>query len=117
LAASLGFDVAVFMRSASEMRALAAHQPFTASALSGSEGKLQVILLGERPSAGARAAVSALASPDDQLQLGERELYWLPGGATRDPRLDLRAIDAQVGPTTMRTKGTLDELARKHFAT
>jgi uncharacterized protein (DUF1697 family) len=117
LAESLGFEVTVFLRSADEMRALAGHQPFTASAVGRSKGKLQVILLGARPSASARGAVSELATPDDQIELGDREVYWLPSGGTRDSRLDLKAIEAQVGPTTMRTKGTLDELARKHFAT
>jgi hypothetical protein len=29
----------------------------------------------------------------------------------------LKAIEAEVGATTMRTKGTIEELAAKHFAT
>jgi uncharacterized protein (DUF1697 family) len=117
LSNSLGFEVAVFLRSASQMRALAAHQPFTPSLLKRSKGKLQVMLLAASPPARARKKVLALASPNDRLDFGKRELFWLPSAGTRDSALDVKAIEAEVGATTMRTKGTIDELAAKHFAT
>src|SRR5437764_4809445 len=83
LAGLLGFDVGVVLRSAGEMRKLAAHEAFTPSAVERSTGKLQVMLLPAKPSASARKAVLALATPEDALEFGERELYWLPSGATR----------------------------------
>jgi uncharacterized protein (DUF1697 family) len=117
LSKSLGFEVAVFLRSAAQMRALAAHQPFTPPLLERSKGKLQVMLLAASPPARARRKVLALASPDDRLDFGKRELFWLPSAGTRDSALDVKAIEAEVGLTTMRTKGTIDALAAKHFAT
>ena len=49
------------------------------------------------------------------VNLGPRELYWLPSGGIRDSRLDFAAIEQRIGPTTTRTKGTIGELARKFF--
>jgi uncharacterized protein (DUF1697 family) len=108
--------VGVFLRSAKEIRALAAHQPFTRKLLQTSKGKLQVMILSAKPSARSRSEVMELATVEDLLELGDRELYWLPSGGTRDSTLDLKAIDSLLGATTMRTKGTIDQLAAKYFA-
>lgn len=116
LSKSLGFEVVVFLRSAREMRELAAHQPFAPSLQKRSKGKLQVMLLAARPPARARKRVLALASSKDRLDFGKRELYWLPSAGTRDSALDVKAIEAEIGAVTMRTKGTIDELAAKYFA-
>ena len=116
LESALGYEVAVFLRSAAEMRALADHQVFTPARVKAAKGKLQVMLLSARPSAKVRRQVLGLATDEDALELGDRELYWLPSGGTRDAGLDLNAIDALLGPTTMRTKGTVDQLAAKYFA-
>ena len=59
---------------------------------------------------------AALATGEDRLAFGDRELYWLPSGGMRDAALDLQAIERLVGPTTMRTKGTMERLAAKLFA-
>jgi uncharacterized protein (DUF1697 family) len=117
LSKSLGFEVTVFLRSAAEMRALAAHQPFTPSVVKRSKGKLQVILLAASPPARVRKNVLGLANPADRLDFGKRELFWLPSAGTRNSALDVKAIEAEVGVTTMRTKGTIDEFAAKYFAT
>jgi len=53
----LGYDVAVFLRSAKEVAAIAAREPFDAKAIkraAASRGKPQVVLLGRKPSAKAK---------------------------------------------------------------
>jgi uncharacterized protein (DUF1697 family) len=116
LAESLGYDVTVFLRTAAEIRAIAAHEPFPASLVAASKGKLQVALLPARPAADVRRQVLELATDDDRLAFDDRELYWLPSGGTRDSELNLRALEEQIGPWTMRTKGTIDLLCTKFFA-
>jgi uncharacterized protein (DUF1697 family) len=116
LASSLGYEVAIFLRSAEEMRALADYQPLTRTRLEASRGKLQVMLLSAKPAAKTRREVLSLATDGDELEFGDRELYWLPSGGTRDSGLELKAIDDLLGATTMRTKGTVDQLAAKYFA-
>ena len=115
LAEALGYDVVVFVRTAAEIEAIAAHQPFPAKSVEASNGKLQVWMLSAKPSAAVRKRVLALATDADRLGFGDRELYWLPSGGTRDSALDSKAIAKLLGSTTMRTKGTVEALAAKYF--
>jgi uncharacterized protein (DUF1697 family) len=115
LAKSLGYDVPVFLRTASELQAIAVQDPFPARLVRGSAGKLQVLLLAGKPSAQTRQKVLALASDDDRLAIDGRELYWLPSGGISDSDLDLKAIESMLGKTTTRTKGTVEQIAAKHF--
>jgi uncharacterized protein (DUF1697 family) len=116
LVESLGFEVTVFLRTAGEIRAIASHLPFDRHLVETSQGKLQVILLSGRPASEARQEVLALATDEDMLMFGDRELYWLPSGGIRDSALNSKSIERLLGSTTMRTKGTIDELAAKYFA-
>jgi uncharacterized protein (DUF1697 family) len=115
LADSLGFEVAVFLRTAAEIRAMTARRPFERQLVESSKGKLQVILLARKPAAGVQKQVLALGTAADRLAFGDRELYWLPSGGTRDSSLDLKGAEQLLGATTMRTQGTIDELAAKWF--
>lgn len=116
LGESLGYEVPVFLRSAGELRAIAAKEPFDSSAVAASKGKIQVALLLKSPETAARKGVLALATDDDRLAIDGRELYWLPGGGISESELDLNAIGATLGLATMRTKGTIDQIAAKHFS-
>jgi uncharacterized protein (DUF1697 family) len=115
LEAALGYHVAVFLRTASRLRAIAEHRPFPPARFRASDGKLQVSLLSRRPTPAAQREVLALATADDPLAFGERELYWLPRGGMLESELDLDAIERRLGPTTRRTQGTLELMAAKHF--
>ena len=116
LAEALGYDVTVFLRTAGELEAIAAREPFPAKLVDRSKGKLQVALLPKQPSASARERVLGMATGEDRLEFSDRELYWLPSGGTRDASLDLAAVEKPIGPWTMRTKGTLELLHSKSFA-
>jgi uncharacterized protein (DUF1697 family) len=116
LAALVGGEVPVFLRTEKQIRALAAQEPFPPELVESSNGKLQVVLLSSKPTAKVRKEVLALATDEDRLAIGDRELYWLPSGGTRDATLDFRAIEKLLGPSTMRTKGTIEQLAAKYFA-
>jgi uncharacterized protein (DUF1697 family) len=116
LAESLGYEVAIFLRTASQLRAIANRQPFAPTLVEASKGKLQVMMLSAKPATQAREQVLALANDEDGLVIDDRELYWLPSGGTRDSRLDLKAVEKLLGATTMRTKGTIELLTAKYFA-
>jgi uncharacterized protein (DUF1697 family) len=117
LAQALAYDVPVFARGERQMRELAALEPFEADALAASKGKPQVVLLGEEPSAAARRAALALAPDGDRFAFAGTELHWLPSAGLADTELDLgRLAQALGGPITVRTKGTIDLIAAKHFA-
>jgi uncharacterized protein (DUF1697 family) len=113
--AKVGFEVITFVRTERELVAMADHQPFRPALLK-SRGKLQVVLMAKTPSAATRDKVLALGSDDDRLAFEGRELYWLPRGGTRESALDKRKLDELLRPLTQRTKGTIEEIARKFFA-
>jgi len=116
LAESLGYEVAIFIRTASRVREIASHEPFPPAMVSASKGKLQVMLLPAKPDTRTWNEVLASSTEEDRLAFGDRELYWLPSGLMRDSVLDLGSIEKLLGPTTMRTKGTIELLAAKYFA-
>jgi uncharacterized protein (DUF1697 family) len=110
----LGYDVPVFLRSIEEVAAIAAQKPFDARQLKASAGKLQVSLLQKKPTAAARRKILALAGEEDLLAVAERELYWLPSGGILESDLDLKALEAIVGPDTRRTMGTIEQIAARY---
>ncbi|HSR94049.1 MAG TPA: DUF1697 domain-containing protein [Solirubrobacterales bacterium] len=115
LADALGYDVPVFLRSASELLAIAAQEPFERRHLDATKGKLQIGLLTKKPSSVAAKKALALSTDADRLAVEGRELYWLPDGGLSDSELDLKALAAILGPTTIRTKGTIDQIAARHL--
>ena len=116
LARELGWDVGVFLRTDEEVRSIAAHEPFDRELVEATEGRLQVALLPKKPAKDVHAEVLPLATVDDWLAFGDRELYWLPRAGTQGSALDLKAIEKLLGPWTMRTKGTVELMAAKFFA-
>jgi uncharacterized protein (DUF1697 family) len=112
LETALGYDVAVFLRTGAEVRAIAAHDPFPGA----KGGKLQVAFLQDKPSKKTRDGVLALASDADRLAFGARELYWLPRGGTQESQIDMKTLGKLLGTTTMRTQGTVEAMAAKYFA-
>ena len=115
LAESLGYEVGIFLRTAGEIRALAEHEPFPRPLVEASKGKLQVMLLSAKTPARTQKDVLAFATADDRLAFADRELLWLPSAGTQESELDQRSILKLLGSTTMRTKGTIDQLAAKYF--
>jgi uncharacterized protein (DUF1697 family) len=115
LAAALGYDVPAFVRSAEEVRTIAAYAPFTEELLSASAGKLQVALLRDAPDAKVHEQVLRLATDADRLAIMQRELVWLPSGRMSDSQLDLVAIYTLLGQATMRTMNTIARIAARYL--
>jgi uncharacterized protein (DUF1697 family) len=116
LGEALGYEVPVFLRNAGELRKVAAQEPFDPAAVKSSKGKLQVAFLQARPNAASRRKALALSTEADRLAVEGRELYWLPKGGLSESDLDLNAIGAALGLTTVRTMGTIEQIAAKYFA-
>jgi uncharacterized protein (DUF1697 family) len=109
LADDLGFTRAItFIRTAAEMRALAADDPIPRAP----GQKLHVMFCLKKPP----ASVLEYATETDPLVIGRRELYWGPQGRMTDSEIDLKAIEKLIGPLTMRTKDTVDQIAARWFS-
>jgi uncharacterized protein (DUF1697 family) len=110
LGASSGFDVPTYVRTAAELRALVAAEPFDV----GPGDTYQVAFLHRRPSAAVCRAVAALSTDTDQLVVVGRDLHWRIAGTVMDSTLDDAALGAALGgPVTTRTARVLRTLAAK----
>lgn len=111
----LGYECTVFLRTAAEVREIAAAEPFGGD----TAGKVHVALLGAPPPpAVADEALTQHASETERLafSVGARELFWQTPGGITDATLDLNALEKLVGPWTMRTKGTIERFTARHLA-
>ncbi len=115
LADRFGFAVPTYLRSAAQLKALVAADPF-ADASNRASRKLQIALLARRPPPRERHQVLEQATDEDLLSFGDRELLWLPTAATQRSDLDLRRIEELIGPWTMRTMNTIEEIVARHFS-
>ncbi len=113
LAEELGYPVPTFLRAAEDVLAVAGAQPYRERPGHDQRGKLQVIFLQKAPGASGTQAVVDLDSEDDWLLLQGKELFWLPRSGVSDSELDWKSLEKSVGPTTTRTKNTVERLAKK----
>ncbi|MEM9304618.1 MAG: DUF1697 domain-containing protein [Pseudomonadota bacterium] len=111
LGPELGYPVPTFVRTAEDVRTLAAIEPFGPAVEP--RGKLQVTLLAEAPGADAIAAAEALDGGEDRVRVIGREWFWWPSGGVSESDLDVRAIEAALGTGTTRTQATLQRIAKK----
>jgi uncharacterized protein (DUF1697 family) len=113
---SLGYEVAAMLRTRSQVRAIAAKEPFDPGLVEASDGKLQINLLARKPTAATQKKVLAMATEQDRLAIAGTELYWLPSGGLMDSELDQKALDALIGVSTRRTMGTIQQIGAKYFS-
>ena len=109
---SLGYEVPTFLRSADEVREIAGYAPF-ADVTEERTGKMQVAMVRGKVDESARASALELSNDADMLEMVGRELYWWPKGNFLDSELDLKVVEGILGPVTIRTKGTVERLAKK----
>ncbi len=109
---ALGYEVPVLLRSADEVEGIVGHEPFSGF-VNERSGKLQVMLLADEPDQEARDSVMGLSGDEDMLELAGRELYWWPMGNLMDSGLDLRVVEGILGLFTVRTKATVERLAKR----
>jgi uncharacterized protein (DUF1697 family) len=112
LTGALGYPVPTFLRSAAQVRSIAAHAAFDRK-IGTAGGKVQVALLTAAPETAAREAVLGLSTEADRLAVEGRELFWLPQGGISQSDLDLAAIERELGRMTIRTQRTMERLAAK----
>ncbi len=115
LADSLGYEVPVFLRSCARSRGDRRERALSGRRHRGCGGKAPGRDAPRRAGRGrAPQGALALAGEEDLLAIEGAELYWLPSGGISESDLDLKTLEAEVGPWTMRTMGTVGQIAAKH---
>ena len=105
-----GFTSDVVLRSADELEAVVAANPF-AKGNDIHPGKLLVWFVREAPSAATRKAVLAVPSDPEELRLGEREIYcYFPNGQAR-PGIKWASVEKALAvPGTGRNWNSVTQL-------
>lgn len=115
LQGSLGYPVATFIRTTSELAQIANYQPFPAAELDDAGNTLHISFLPSKPKSDARKNVLALRTPDDDFHMHERELYWLRRGRLSDSTISGGTLEKALGmPATMRNANTVRRMAAKY---
>lgn len=117
LAQSLGFPVPVYLRTAAEVAAVAAHQPFDDAEFQAPDAALYVVFLPAPPSGDAEEKLQALRTPDDEFHVRGRELYWLRRKKISESKITAAQFRKALGAAgTNRNSTTVRKLAAKYPA-
>ena len=110
---ALGYDVATFVRTSREVKAVAEHQPFSAAALR-KAFTVNVAFLREAPGSKAFKALDAAKTPSDTFHLHGRELYWLSTIGQGQSKMSNAVFEKTLGvQSTVRGVGTIRKIAEK----
>jgi len=113
LAAALGYEVKTFLRTESEVAAVAGYKPFTAARRKSARA-LCVGFLAQPLAPTAVKALMALRTADDDFHVNGREIYWIcrtgQGASKFSNMLFERMVKAR---TTFRGMNTMTRLAAK----
>lgn len=110
VAESLGFPAATFIRSARELHAIVARDPFS----SAPPAALYVGILGSVPSTAVASAVVALSTATDRFVVDGRALYWGCHSRFSDSPFSGATLERTLGmPVTMRSINTVARLSAR----
>lgn len=113
---SLGYEVATFLRTPTELAAVAAHLPFPAAELEAGNS-LYIAFLPAPPGDEARQKLLAFRSPIDDFHIHQREIYWLCRKKMSDSTFSGALLEKTIGlPATMRNVTTVRKMAAKYAA-
>jgi uncharacterized protein (DUF1697 family) len=114
---SLGYEVATFVRSASELAGISHHQPFDPSDPNAEGASLYIAFLQTPPSAGTEQKLMAFRSEVDDFRVNEREVYWLCRKKMSESVFSGALLEKTLGmPATVRNATTVKRLAAKYPA-
>jgi len=108
---ALGYDVPAFIRSAGEVAAIAAFEPFTGPGMAGAVA-LNIAFLAQPPDATSRTRVLAMATDIDTFRVHGREVYWMCRKKQSESLVSGKSIEKAIGgPCTVRGVKTVRRLA------
>ena len=117
LLASLGYDVATFVRSTAELRQIAGHQPYSEKDLSAKDASLYIAFLQAEPTAASVEQLLRFRTPTDDFAVHGREVYWLCRTRFSESSFSGAMLEKTLKlPTTIRNVTTVRKLAAKHCA-
>jgi uncharacterized protein (DUF1697 family) len=115
LQADLGYRVDTFVRTPTELAAIAAHRPFGGLDVDSSGWRLFVVFVGTPPAPQLIDRLMALSSGIDEFEVRGREVYWLVRGHYSDSKLSGALLERTLGmPATVRGAPTVRKIAANY---
>ncbi len=112
---ALGYEVATFIRSTTELADIAQHKPFADSELNDDGNSLYIGFMAAAPSDAAKEKLLAVATNTDAFQLKGREVFWLLRRRFSDSQFSGARLEKTLGlPATLRNSTTVRKLAAKY---
>jgi uncharacterized protein (DUF1697 family) len=109
---ALGYEVATFIRSTSELRAVSEYKPFPDAELKAGGNVLYIGFLADEPNVEAKRKVLSLTTDVDDFHLNGRELYWLCRKKLGESEVSgARLAKALGAQTTLRNSTTVKKIA------
>ena len=109
---TLGYEVATFVRTPSELAGIAAFQPFAPDDMNGEGHTVHVGFLREPLDETRSQAMLAFRTAMDEFRVDGREFYWLCRGKTTDSLVSWPRVSRSVkAETTMRNMTMIRKLA------
>ena len=114
LRASLGYEVATFLRTDLEVAAIANYQPFSEPKLAAAAA-LNVAFLNESPSEQSFQKLMSLITEIDDFHMHQREIYWLCKKKQSESTFSNVVLEKTLGrQSTLRGINTIRKLAEKY---
>jgi uncharacterized protein (DUF1697 family) len=113
---ALGYEVATFIRTAGELAAIAARQPFRPAELAATQA-FNVAFLAEPLSAAMQRKLLGLKNDIDNFAIVDREVFWLCRQKQSDSKFSNAVLEKTIGQSaTLRSMSTLQKLVAKYLA-
>ena len=111
---ALGYDVATFVRTDAELKAIAGYKPFPQSQLDAATA-FNVAFLKESLDDQLTKKVMTLRTDIDNFHVHERELYWLCQKKQSESTFSNAVLEKTLGrPSTIRGVNTIQKIAAKY---
>jgi len=112
---TLGYEVATFIRSTTELAAIADYKPFLDTQLKGEGNVLYIAFLADEPGDEAKQKVMSLTTEVDDFHVQGRELYWLCRKKVGESEVSGAMLAKAVGmQATLRNSTTVKKIAAKY---
>jgi uncharacterized protein (DUF1697 family) len=112
---TLGYEVATFVRSTSEVVDVAHYKPFREAELNGEGNVLYIAFVADRPSDVSKDKLLSLTTEVDEFHIYGREVYWLRRTKVGESKFSGALLEKTLGmPATLRNSTTVKKIAAKY---
>jgi uncharacterized protein (DUF1697 family) len=113
---ALGYEVATFIRTDTELADIANYRPFSKSALDAAVA-LNIAFLADPLDDESKQKLMALKTDIDDFHVHGREIYWLCRKKQSESTFSTAVLEKTLGrPSTLRGANTVAQIAAKHFS-